>query len=153
LFHKLGGVAVAEIAHRAFGLPSIKATQRRINTEPLIASPKMPTVTEMLQNLDHAFPQSPQAFVGRKGGFQLMADEIKLETRMGWDARINNILGVCREHGQQYALEFRSMAQAIVLRDGIHNDAVHLATEVCLMNTYPYKNLLILSIARPQYWR
>ena len=27
LFHKLGGIAVAEIAHHAFGLPSIKVTQ------------------------------------------------------------------------------------------------------------------------------
>ena len=137
LFHKLGGVAVAEIAHRAFGLPSIEATRRRINTEPLVASPKMPTITEMLQNLNHAFPRSPQAFIGRKGGFQLMADEIKLETRMRWDARTNNILGVCREHGQRYALEFRSMAQAIALRDGIHDDAVHLATEVHPLSTYP----------------
>jgi hypothetical protein len=137
LFHKLGGVAVAEIAHRAFGLPSIEATRRRINTEPLVASPKMPTIAEMSQNLNHAFPRSPQTFLGRKGGFQLMADEIKLETRMRWDARTNNILGVCREHGQRYALEFRSMAQAIALRDGIRDGAVHLATEVRLTNTYP----------------
>jgi hypothetical protein len=82
LFHKLGGVAVAEIAHRAFGLPSIEATRRRINTKPLVASPKMPTITEMIQNLDHAFPQSSRTSVGWKGGFQLMADELKLETRM-----------------------------------------------------------------------
>lgn len=85
LFHKLGGIAVAEIAHRAFGLPSIEATRQRINTNPLAASPQMPTMTEMIQNLDHAFPPSRQTASKRKGGFQLMADEIKLETRMRWD--------------------------------------------------------------------
>jgi hypothetical protein len=54
LLHKLGGVAVAEIAHRAFNLPSITVTQQRINTHPLIAFPKMPTDSEMMQNLEHA---------------------------------------------------------------------------------------------------
>jgi len=52
--------------------------RRRINTEPLVASHKMPTITEMLQNLNHAFPQSPQAFVEWKCGFQLMADFLSL---------------------------------------------------------------------------
>jgi hypothetical protein len=79
LLHKLGGVAVAEIGHRAFGLPSIEATRRRINTQPLVASPKMPTDLEMIHNLEHAFPHN-QAPPTRKGGFQLMADELKLET-------------------------------------------------------------------------
>jgi hypothetical protein len=73
---------VAEIAHRALGLPSIEATRQRINTKPLVASPQMPTMTEMIQNLDHAFPRSQRTSDRKKGGFQLMADEIKLETRM-----------------------------------------------------------------------
>jgi hypothetical protein len=128
LLHKLGGVAVAEIAHRAFGLPSIEVTRRHINTQPLVASPKMPTDSEMMQNLEHAFPHS-QAPMTRKGGFQLMADELKLETRMRWDPRTNNILGICREHGKRYGLEFRSMAQATALRDGIQDKDVHLANE------------------------
>jgi hypothetical protein len=59
-----------------------------------------------------------------------MADELKLEARMRWDARTDNILGICREHGKRYALQFRSMAQAIALRDGIQDGDVHLASEV-----------------------
>jgi hypothetical protein len=85
----------------------------------------------MLQNLDHAFPSmldSPN--VRSKYGFQLMVDELKLETRMRWDARTNNILGICREHSKEYSLQFQSMAQAIALQDGLQNDKVHLATEV-----------------------
>jgi len=57
LFHKLGGVAVAELAHRTFGLPSIGTTRRHIVTQPLVASPKIPTIAEMTQNLEYAFPK------------------------------------------------------------------------------------------------
>jgi hypothetical protein len=107
LFHKLGGVACAELAHQAFGLPSIKTTRRHIVTKPLIASPKMPTRDEMMQNLSHALPSSPDSTTPFKNiGFQLMADEIKLETRMRWDPRSNSILGVCREDSKEYSLEF-----------------------------------------------
>ena len=120
LFHKLGGVAVAELAHHAFGLPSIETTRRHITTRPLIASTKMPTVVEMAQNLNQAFPPCTGAVaVRRKCGFQLMVDELKLESHKHWDARTNQILGICREHSTPYSLEFQSMAQAVALRDGI----------------------------------
>jgi hypothetical protein len=112
------------------GLLSIEATQQHINTQPLIASPKMPTDSEMMQNLEHAFPHD-QAPATRKGGFQLMADKLKLESRMRWDPRTDNILGVCCEHGKCYGLKFQSMAQAVALRDGIQDTNVHLASEVC----------------------
>ena len=137
LFHKLGGVTVAELAHRAFGLPSIETTRRHIVTKPLIASPKMPTFPEMLDNLNHAFPtpsgsrsdlETHQPMLG----IQIMVDELKLETRMRWDARSNNILGVCREHSKEYSLEFRSMDQAIALREGLQAGDVHLASEVSI---------------------
>jgi len=72
---------VAEIAHRVFGLPSIEATQQHINTQPLITSPKMLTDLKIMQNLEHAFPHN-QAPSMHKGGFQLMADKIKLESCM-----------------------------------------------------------------------
>jgi hypothetical protein len=57
-FHKLGGRAVAELAHRTQGLPSIDATRRHIHTQPLHASPKMPTTLEMSANLDISYPPS-----------------------------------------------------------------------------------------------
>jgi hypothetical protein len=57
LFRKLGGVAVAELAHCAFGLPSIGTTHCHIVTQPLVASLKMPTIAEMTQNLEHVFPK------------------------------------------------------------------------------------------------
>ena len=85
LFHKLGGVAVAELTHRIFGLPSIDTTHHHIVTHPLTASPKFPTLKEMLQNLGVTFssdtvladPQDDGIY-----GIQIMIDELKLETRM-----------------------------------------------------------------------
>ena len=78
----------------------------------------MSTDLEMMQNLNHAFPHN-QAPPTRKGGFQLMADEIKLESHMRWDPHTNNILGICHKYGKRYGLKFQSMAQATALRDGI----------------------------------
>jgi hypothetical protein len=82
LFHKLGGRAVAELAHRTQGLPSIDATRRHIRAQPLHASPKMPTTSKMSANLDISYPPSsalPTMPSTRHVGFQLMADEIKLK--------------------------------------------------------------------------
>ena len=102
----------------------------------------------MTQNLEYAFPKSEVSAIpptGRcRGGFQMMANEIKIETRTRWDARINMILGICREHGKTYRLEFKSMAQAFVLRDGIADNKVHLATEVsCLHFSYQQIELIL----------
>jgi hypothetical protein len=129
LLLKLGGRTVAEIGHRAFGLPSLEATRRRIGTQPIIASPKMPTRTEMDSNLDHAFQNMPKSS-GEIRGVQIGADELKLERRMRWEPRKNVILGICREHSERFGLEFRSMAQAYALRDGLQNGSIHLASEV-----------------------
>lgn len=133
LFHKLGGVAVAELAHRAFGLPSIKATHRHIVTHPIIASPGKPNLREMARNLDKTFPHVTKDTPLRiLGGFQMMADEIKLETRMRWDPRTNNILGVCRDCNTHPTV-FAGMEQANAIYDALQNKEVHLATEVCYL--------------------
>jgi hypothetical protein len=48
-----------------------------------MASPKMPTTSEMVENLGHAFQTISDSSNGRsKLGFQLMVDELKLETHM-----------------------------------------------------------------------
>ncbi|KAJ7800082.1 hypothetical protein B0H14DRAFT_2387552 [Mycena olivaceomarginata] len=87
LFLQLGGPAAAELAHRCLGLPSINATKRHIATVPLVASPKAPTMDEMLRNLDVGFPTpfTPPADGTLGPGFQIMVDEIKVEGRMRWD--------------------------------------------------------------------
>jgi hypothetical protein len=128
LFHKLGGRAVAELAHRTQGLPSIDATRRHIRTSPLHASPKMPTTSEMSANLDISYPPTTPSTC--RVGFQLMADEIKIESRLRWDSRTNMILGVCREHTVNLSMEFQTISQPDAIIRGINKKECHFASEV-----------------------
>jgi hypothetical protein len=104
----------------------------------LRASPKSPTLEEMKSNLNISFPSSDTSgatlHIPRSNGpgYQLMADEIKLEERLRWEARTNEILGVCREHSGPFSLEFCTMDQPNTLIQGIADDEVHMATEVRL---------------------
>lgn len=133
LFHKLGGVMVAELAHQIFGLPSIDMTCHHIITCPLTASPKFPTLKEMLLNLRVAFlSDAVPAYSQDDGiyGIQIMIDELKLETRMQWDAKSNTILGLCREHSKHIEMKFLSMTQAVTIQDVLTAKKLHLASEV-----------------------
>lgn len=131
LFHKLGGRAVAELAHRTHGLPSIDATRRYMRAVPLLPSSKMPTKDEMLANLDISYPPRTATSKPRPiQGFQLMADEIKIESRLQWDARTNKILGVCREHSKHLSMDFESIAEPDIIIERINEKKCHFASEV-----------------------
>ena len=138
LFLKLGGRQTAELAYRMCGLPSREAAQDHIQTEPLIVSAKMPSLDEMIENLRISFrmattadvPASDHADHPRGPGYQEMADELKVESRLHWVASRNVILGPCREHIQPYSVEFCTMDQPQALSEGIWDKHLHFATEV-----------------------
>src|ERR1700691_5801012 len=101
LFHKLGGIAVAELAHHIL----------RLQLKPL-STMFVFSLSSHYQKFQHhlkwptiSFPPRPSPLSSTTSliaaacvGFQLMADEIKIESRIRWDAWSNMILGVCREH-------------------------------------------------------
>ncbi|KAJ6575900.1 hypothetical protein B0H10DRAFT_1837435, partial [Mycena sp. CBHHK59/15] len=151
LLLKLGGQAAAKLGHRALGLPSIDATKRHIATVPLGASPKAPTAEEMHQNLDIAYPSPfpPSPDSSRGPGFQIMVDEIKIEGRMRWDPRSKMILGICREHSSNFELEFRGIAQAEALHQGLATDKVHLASEATVVAVNSFSDLSVRNVAHP----
>ncbi|KAJ7187789.1 hypothetical protein C8R46DRAFT_1241005 [Mycena filopes] len=151
LFLQLGGPAAAELAHRCLGLPSINATRRHIATKPLVASPKSPTMDEMLRNLDTAFPTPfPASSDGTSGpGFQIMLDELKVEGRMRWEPRSNMILGLCREHSGNFELEFRSIAEAEAIHEGLAANTVHLASEATVGAVSSFSASPTRNIAHP----
>ncbi|KAF7798238.1 hypothetical protein EIP86_009455, partial [Pleurotus ostreatoroseus] len=127
---KLGGQRVANFAHRAFGTPSLSTIRNHLPSPPLRASPGMPSVDEMDFNLS-AWQPPPE---GRPiTGVVMQIDETKLEKRLRWDPSTNMILGVCREHGHRCSLEFTSLAEADVLTRLLHQDQVHLASEVTVV--------------------
>ncbi|KAJ6489801.1 hypothetical protein C8R45DRAFT_901419 [Mycena sanguinolenta] len=151
LFLQLGGPAAAELAHRCLGLPSINATKDHIATVPLVASAKAPTRTEMLHNLDVAFPAplptAPGSLLGP--GFQIMVDEIKVEGRMRWDPRSNMILALCREHTAKFELQFIGMAQAEAVHEGLLAKKIHLASEATVAAVSSFSDVPRRNIAHP----
>jgi hypothetical protein len=138
LFLKLGGRPAADLAHRTCGLPSSDATREHIQTKALVVSAKMPTLGEMTENLNTSFQMgksagvvaSSQAHRPRGPGYQEMADELKVESRLRWDASRNIILGPCREHVGPYSVDFVTMDQPRALAEGIRDQNLHFATEV-----------------------
>lgn len=136
LIYKLGGRSAAELSHHMLGTPSINATKRHIAVLPLKSSPGFPTSREIIANLQTIYPSHRNIEVERSDdtiveGMVMEIDEIKIQGRLRWDPHSNMILGVCREHGHQCALEFRSEVQADALLDCLNNGLVHLAEEVC----------------------
>jgi hypothetical protein len=155
LFHKLGGRAVAELAHRTQGLPSIDATRHHICAQPLHASPKMPTASEMSANLDISYPPSsalPTTHCTCCIGFQLMADEIKIESRLRWDSRTNMILGVCREAQSKslYGILHDFPARCHYTRYQQKRVLFHFGGNVIM--PYTHKAGADCYDTRPQYW-
>jgi hypothetical protein len=132
LIYKLGGRSAANIAQRSMGLPSIDATKRHIATAPLQPSPGFPTQRELSLNLRQCYPLENVMPDQPIYGMSIQYDELKVQERLRWDPRSNNILGICREHGKTCALQFQSIAQADTIAQALRDkpQRIHLATEV-----------------------
>lgn len=141
LIWKLGGAAAARISHHALGLPSLDTTSRHVMTSHIHGSPQFPQANELAQNLAVTFEgvSEPDVILG----ISILADEIKVEERLRWDADTNMILGLCREHSADCVVEFLSMAQADFVLSQLQAKKVHLASEVC------HTSMIITSNANP----
>ena len=132
LIYKLGGRSAANIAHKALGIPSITATKRHIATKPLQASPGFPTQQELTSNLDHCYPSA--SLLPLDSGvilpIAMLLDELKVQERLRLDPPTDYILGICREHGDNCALVFKSIVQADAIADCLRKKIIHFATEV-----------------------
>jgi len=143
LIWKLGGRPAANIAYRTLGVPSIDTARRHVSTTPLVTSAGMPTRDEIDANLAIGF-EHQEVYGDRIIGMTMPIDEIKLQERLRWDPRTNMILGVCREHGSECELEFRSMAQANHLVANLVSEKVHMASEASNDSNYLYCVCLII---------
>ncbi|KAF8165814.1 hypothetical protein B0H34DRAFT_787178 [Crassisporium funariophilum] len=136
LLYQMGGRLIANVAHQALGLPSIDTVKRHRSTAPLQSSAGFPTHEELNANLSICYPSDDARDTSCSGvieGAQMPVDELKISERLRWDPRTNMILGVCREHGKQTALEYRSQFQADTLLKCLKNKTVHLATEATVI--------------------
>ncbi|KAK7013598.1 hypothetical protein R3P38DRAFT_2374968, partial [Favolaschia claudopus] len=79
---RLGRARLSELLHRALGLPGLATLRKHSVIRPLRASPTMPTISEIYENIDaftvgESVPTGPPKIVHRV----LMLDEIALEPR------------------------------------------------------------------------
>jgi len=133
LLWRLGGGRVADIAHRALGLPSVRTLRRRTLIPRLIPSAGQPTIEEVISNttactsiIKDVLNANPDRIVHQV----LMFDEIKVEERPRWDDKSNNIIGVCREHSKNTSLQYTSKDEVDLLLSQILDEKVHLASNV-----------------------
>ncbi|KAK7014563.1 hypothetical protein R3P38DRAFT_3205451 [Favolaschia claudopus] len=75
-FLRVGGSRLAEISHRALGLPSVTTTRRSPSDEDL------PSIVHQVA----------------------MLDEIAIEARPRYDDRTNMVIGICRQHAHKLPL-------------------------------------------------
>lgn len=137
---KLAGVRVAEILHRAIGLPGITTLRNRMITPPLTASPGAPQVQEIQKNVEAIFAGITDALASKRVVHQIiMFDEIATEKRIRWDPTTNHFLGICRQHAHRVGLEFNgerdldelfNALEKKVNAEGKHDSKVHIASEV-----------------------
>jgi hypothetical protein len=130
---RLGGARLADLLHRALGLPGLTTLRKHSVIRPLQASPAMPTVSEIQANIDaytagEAIPSGPPKIIHRV----LMLDEIAVEKRARWDDKTNMILGGCREHTKPSYLEFSDLDDATTFFERLDRDEFHLASEVSM---------------------
>lgn len=128
---RLGGARLADILHRALGLPGVTTLRNHSVIRPLRASPAMPTVAEIEANIDaytagETIPTGAPKIVHRV----LMLDEIAVEKRARWDDKSNMILGACREHCPNTGVEFCDLDDATTFFSRLDRKEVHLASEV-----------------------
>jgi hypothetical protein len=132
---RIGGARVANFAHRALNLPGLSTLRRYSTMQPIIASYRFPRASDIEQNL-HAILSSGLLDV-LKGlpddcvQLVLMIDEIATEKRLRWDPRTNQILGLCREHGECVSVSFNSVEDVEELMKALEEGRVHYASEVC----------------------
>ena len=80
LFLKLGGAAVAELAHRSLGLPAVSTLRQHIFVQPICVSPGQPTMEEILHNISIYFNQADDTLTFDEP-FELMIDELRVEVQ------------------------------------------------------------------------
>ncbi|KAJ7455119.1 hypothetical protein FB451DRAFT_1049058, partial [Mycena latifolia] len=131
---RLGGARLADILHRALGLPGLTTLRKHSIIRPLRASPGMPTVAEIEENIDaytvgEEIPVGPVRIIHRV----VMLDEVAVEKRARWDDKTNMILGACREHSHTVPLDFSDLEDAKTFFAALDRKDVHLASEATVV--------------------
>jgi hypothetical protein len=130
---RVGGGRLAEIGHRALGLPGLSTLRHNTVIRPLLPSAGRPRVEEIEYNIDaclDALPEEPEARPQILHQCLIM-DEVATEKRVRHDDRTNKVVGVCRPHGYLLPLDLQTEKDLETLCDGLREEKAHIAGEVC----------------------
>ncbi|KAJ7450568.1 hypothetical protein FB451DRAFT_1527212 [Mycena latifolia] len=131
---RLGGARLADLLHRALGLPGLTTLRKHSVIRPLRASPAMPTIIEIEENIDaYTVGEEEPTGAPRIVHQVVMLDEIAVEKRARWDDKTNMILGACREHCKNVPLEFCDLDDAKTFFAALDRKDVHLASEATVV--------------------
>ncbi|KAJ7576653.1 hypothetical protein C8J56DRAFT_799841 [Mycena floridula] len=111
LLWRLGGIRVAELAHRALGLPSMTTLRANSKMMPLLASYATPQLAEIIENIEACLSSGLREVLDALDGpihQVLMVDEVAVEKRLRWDSRTNAFLGIGREDSSKVNMLFES---------------------------------------------
>ncbi|KAJ7793159.1 hypothetical protein B0H14DRAFT_3115044 [Mycena olivaceomarginata] len=126
---RIGGGRVAEIAHRALGLPSTSTLRRNTAMRPLLPSAGRPWVKDIEENIQACLDSCPEEDSPSVVHQVLMLDEIAIERRSRYDDRTNKVVRVCRQHGYKVPLDLETEKDLEVLCEGLKSEKAHLAGE------------------------
>jgi hypothetical protein len=85
LLLRLGGSRVAEIGHRALGLPSVSTLRRYTTIRPLLPSPGMPLVEEIECNIDSCLDATAKS---QGTSLRIVHQALRLQQRRGFGTMI-----------------------------------------------------------------
>ncbi|KAJ7064061.1 hypothetical protein C8F01DRAFT_1022169, partial [Mycena amicta] len=106
LFWRMGGNRLADLAHRALGLPSTSTVRRHISAPHIIISVGLPRVEEIEKNILASFDGILDLLTQRPRHAVIMFDELAVDGRIRWDDKTNNFVGTCRPHSKHVNMRF-----------------------------------------------
>ncbi|KAF6757726.1 hypothetical protein DFP72DRAFT_808703 [Ephemerocybe angulata] len=131
LLWRIGGDRVGHIAHRALGLPSVSTVRNGSARIPITPSAGKPTVATVARNTLGVLGDVVDLLKKRKDvpHAVLMFDELACEKRIRWNSLNDDIVGLCREHGDKVALKFGTVEDVNEVHKAVDKGEAHYASD------------------------
>ncbi|KAF6752442.1 hypothetical protein DFP72DRAFT_1047213 [Ephemerocybe angulata] len=131
LLWRIGGDRVGHILHRALGLPGVSTLRNGSARIPLTPSAGKPTIDVVARNTMSSLENVLALLNERRTTHHavLMFDEIACEKRIRWNQRTDEIIGLCRAHGDKVSLTFGTVDDIDEAFKAVDTGEVHCAAD------------------------
>ncbi|KAL0571923.1 hypothetical protein V5O48_010034, partial [Marasmius crinis-equi] len=147
---RIGGSRLVDITHRSSAMPGISSVRAHSTVSSLIASPSIPTQSEVESNLITCFEGIVDTMRTQKVKHAVMMfDEICTTKRPRFDPITGAFIGICREDGFKTSLRFEDEKDLDQLMDDLTSKEVHMSTEATIAAVGLLTSNKSLQCARP----